>query len=114
MMTSFFLIFTIDDSSDSCDRNREDDTEDATECRTHHHDDEYEKWREIQCLAHHIGYKSIILYTLDDEIEDRDEYSYFPGYTESYDDCRDEGKEWSDIGDELHDTSDESEGEFFL
>lgn len=112
--SSFFLIFTIYHSSDSCDRDCEDDPEDATECCPHHHHDEYEKWWEVECFAHHIWHESIILDTLDDEVEKCDEYRHLPRYAQSDDHGWYEREERSDIRDELHDTSDERESEFFL
>ncbi len=107
-------MLTVYDSYDSSNRNCEDDTEYTTEWCTSDHDDEYEEWREVERLAHHVWNEEVILYTLDDEIECYYTKCHLPSDTESDDECWDESNEWSNIWDELHDTTDECECELLL
>ncbi len=107
-------ILSIDHTYDSCDWDCEDDTEDTTEWRTCEHHDEYEKRGEVECLAHDVWDEDVVLDTLDDEIEGREDEGRLPWDAESDDHGRDEGDEWSDIRDELHDTADDREGERLL
>ena len=107
-------ILSIDHAYDSCDWDGEDDPEDATEWRTCKHHDEYEKRGEVECLAHDVWDENIVLDTLDDEIEGCEYECCLPWDTEPDDHGGNEGNEWSDIWDELHDATDDREGKCLL
>lgn len=99
-------MLTIDDSYHSSHRNCEDDTENPTEWCTRKHHHEYEKRREVECLAHNVWYEEVVLYALDDEVECNYPKCHLPWYPETDDSCWYQCNKWSDIWDELHDTSD--------
>lgn len=107
-------VLTIDNSYHSSYGNCEDDTQDSTERCTSNHHNEYEKRGEVECLAHHVWYKKVVLDTLDDEVENHDTKGYLPWYTKTNNRRWYECDKRSNIRDEFHNTTDKRESELLL
>ena len=108
------VIAQIEDSSDSSDRDGDDNSEYSPDRSSGQHHDEDEYGGEVEGFAHHFWHEKIILYLLDDDIEDRDDGCDFPRYPESDDERWDQCYDRSNIGNEFHNSSYHRESECSL
>lgn len=95
-------------SCDSGDGNREDNPENSTDQSSCEHHDENKNRGEVEWFTHDFWYEEVILDLLDRYVEEGDNQGDFPWDSQTDDKCWYEGDDGSDIGNKLHNPSDNS------